>query len=419
MRTKSLRSDLLNQRFIILCILGYLLMFGYALVRPSIDSLFLEHNTAKQLPVVWIIVIFVALGVTTVLNRYTMRISLLKVFASSCYISIISLLIFQLVYKLNVHVGAYVLVIWKEVYIVVLVELFWCFANTLYSIRDARVAYGLLLAIGSLGSVTGNIIVGPLAKSIGTHTAIYSGLPMLFVCALIGIRFGKFYLPLRNASPNSHATATSMSAMLKSSAYLIPLALLVLVGQAVTTLVEFEYSTIFEHAYIDMDSRTAVMGQVNAAINICATILQLLTGQIFRFIGISGTLIGMPLVLTATITTFLISPQSATIIIAKVIGKSFDYSLLRASKEILYIPLSDNEKTQGKALIDIFMYRTARGLCSILLLALTYYRVGPLAIRFAFILIVAWLMLATVIAKRFRRIVSVEEEYAIHNSAQT
>ena len=44
----------------------------------------------------------------------------------------------------------------------------------------------------------------------------------------------------------------------------------------------------------------------------------------------------------------------------KVASKAFDYSLFRAAKEILYIPLSHPERTQGKTFVDMMAYRMAK-----------------------------------------------------------
>ena len=44
--------------------------------------------------------------------------------------------------------------------------------------------------------------------------------------------------------------------------------------------------------------------------------------------------------------------------------------MFRAAKEILYIPLSRAEKTQGKAFVDMMSYRMAKGATSLMLLAL-------------------------------------------------
>ena len=57
-------------------------------------------------------------------------------------------------------------------------------------------------------------------------------------------------------------------------------------------------------------------------------------------------------------------------VVVKVASKSLDYSIFRAAKELLYLPLSQAEKTQGKALIDMLTYRVAKGGASVLLLIL-------------------------------------------------
>ena len=56
---------------------------------------------------------------------------------------------------------------------------------------------------------------------------------------------------------------------------------------------------------------------------------------------------------------------------AFVLAKSLDYSLFRAAKEALYLPLTHRERTQGKAVIDMMIYRVAKGAASLLLITLT------------------------------------------------
>ena len=50
----------------------------------------------------------------------------------------------------------------------------------------------------------------------------------------------------------------------------------------------------------------------------------------------------------------IVVPKFLFMILVKISSKTLDYSLLRGTKEILYIPLSRAEKTQGKGIIDIF-----------------------------------------------------------------
>ena len=87
-------------------------------------------------------------------------------------------------------------------------------------------------------------------------------------------------------------------------------------------------------------------------------------------IGVAGALLAIPTLLGACVMGFVVAPRFAMIAIAKVCSKAFDYSLFRAAKEILYIPLSHAEKTQGKAFVDMMTYRVAKGATSLLLLGL-------------------------------------------------
>jgi ATP/ADP translocase len=52
--------------------------------------------------------------------------------------------------------------------------------------------------------------------------------------------------------------------------------------------------------------------------------------------------------------------------------KAFDFSLFGVLKEMLYIPLKQEEKFQAKSIIDVFAYRSAKALASCLILVLQW-----------------------------------------------
>ena len=81
-------------------------------------------------------------------------------------------------------------------------------------------------------------------------------------------------------------------------------------------------------------------------------------------------MLSVPIILGGCLVVFLVSPVFAVMQVAKVASKALDYSIFRAAKEMLYLPLTQAEKTQGKAVVDMLTYRVAKGGASVVLLIL-------------------------------------------------
>ena len=85
------------------------------------------------------------------------------------------------------------------------------------------------------------------------------------------------------------------------------------------------------------------------------------------------------------------------------IFKSFDYSVFRAAKEILYIPLSFDARYRAKEVIDVFAYRTGKGATSILVLALqSFFLLSPYYPMMALVAAVVWLLLIIPLSKHWQ-----------------
>jgi AAA family ATP:ADP antiporter len=113
-------------------------------------------------------------------------------------------------------------------------------------------------------------------------------------------------------------------------------------------------------------------------------------------------LLALPVLLAAALGLGLAAPRFLAIAITKVASKAFDYSLFRAAKEILYIPLSAEEKTRGKALVDIFGYRVAKAGASLLLL--TVLAIDGYGVRPAILVCIGiWFVVTRVLVKKHAR----------------
>ncbi len=361
--------------------LGFMALASYGFVRPAVESMFLGSYGSAYLPYVWIAVGGAVLLVVAVYNHFATTTHPAILFGAATVVSALSLVALLVARHAGVRGADFVLYIWKDVYIVVLVEVFWTYANMIVPVKTARWLYGGFLLCGTVGSVAAELTVGVIAERWGTMTALTMVLPLFVVLAVV-CGFAARAFPIEEVPEKREAKPGVLSAfsVLRSSRYVMILLALVAVVQVAITLVDYQFNHEVAEAFSDQDRRTQVIGQIYATINIAAFALQLGCGLILRYVGVPITLLALPVILGATVLVGMVSPRFLTTAIAKVVSKAFDYSLFRAAKEILYIPLTTDEKTRGKAVVDIFGYRVAKAGASLLILVVLgagTYGVGP------------------------------------------
>ena len=396
------------KRLITLYSMGFLTVFGYAFARPCIDSIFLEHYSNDDLPTAWLLTSVVSAFVIAVYNRYNQRYTILHLYGIISIICALILAALLLAYYAGFIPAIYIMYIWKEIYMVVLIETYWSFADIVFSIPTAKHSYGLAMAISSLGGVLGNLAVGPVARSLGSAQALLA-LPVLL---LLGLVITYVSRSVADDKPNNKQRAhvgVGIKVLLESR-YLVPLAILACTVQIVTGLIDYRFNGMLQETYVNTDIRTTMLGYIHATVNMVGISIQLCMGPILRIFGIGNTFKSVPFLLASVVFCFVMLPHFAIMIAVKVFNKAFDYSLFRGVKEILYIPLTREEKTQGKGLIDIFMYRLARGLSSILLMSMIALGMAAYVMELSLVFTMIWLILAAVIAKRYQSLVKNAQE---------
>lgn len=424
-------------RVVGLCAIGFLLMVTYAIARPATKSLFLQEYGSKNLPYAWIAVAFCVVLAVSFYNRWVTRFPLMRMFGGTIAISSALMLVFLVAALLDSKPAIFALYVWKDIYIVIMVEIFWSFSNVVFPIKTARWAYGLFCMMGSLGGLVGHLGVGPLSHRVETIHTLWFIFPIFGLIWLITNYFSN-RVGETTASISEYKTASLRQGfqVVRNSRYLVLLLLLVATVQIVVTLIDFQYSRSLELTYTNTNQRTAIIGQVFALINVGSIILEMLTGPILRFVGVPLALLSIPLMLGSAIGALLVWPKFLMVVVAKVTSKSTTYSIFKAAKEILYIPLSYEEKTQGKAVVDMLTYRLAKGVASVMLLVLAAFHAFPLTglegvfeieslvqvfrtlqespalLLTIFGLTIVWFGLTLAIVRRYRQSVSREQELA-------
>lgn len=377
---------------------GFAVLFSYELSRSSVESMFLSVHGDAGVPWAWLLVAPCVLITVLLYNRWIVTVRLTHGFVVACALSAAALVALLLARRAEVPGVYYGLYVWKDVYIVVLVEMFWTLANQRFPIRTAKWLYGGFLIGGSLGAISAGLVVGPVAQTWGTAAALALVVPTLVVAAIAATQVPPG--PDAVAKPGLAELGASLR-VVRTSSTIGWLVLLIAVVQVTINLIDFTYQQHLHAAFADEDARTAFHGQVNAAINALAIVFQLGAGWLISRMGVGGTLRTIPVVLAATLASGALIPGIAAVTATKVMAKSMDYSLFRAAKELLYIPMTAEEQTQGKAVVDMLTYRVAKAGAASLVLLLSARQVGVTPV--AFLLTAVWLAIVWKITAQFRR----------------
>ena len=77
-----------------------------------------------------------------------------------------------------------------------------------------------------------------------------------------------------------------------------------------------------------------------------------------------------PVVLFASVVGVVFLPVIATAFVMATVDRGLNYSIQQSTRESLYIPLTDPQKYNAKAFIDMFVDRAAKGVASLVLLGI-------------------------------------------------
>lgn len=366
-----------------LSLIAAMILLSYSMLRGPSEALFLEYHDKTLLPGLWIETGLGALLTVAIYNRLLNLFSLIGLFhlslaGSACVFALLSsgLLPFEeRVFSLGEFKFPFgpvtLLRIACDLYIVVLVETFWSLTNLHFSVKSATHLYGLFGVAGSIGSMVGNTIA-TFSRSLGTENIIRSAIP-IFLLMMITLRGLQKHLRTRvdqeQSSKRSSSLLSGISVVARSRTLLL-IAALVLLSQLAVNLIDYQYNGLLKSLYPDVNARSAMNATVYLTIDIGAIVMQLLTGMTLTLLGVGMVLTSIPSILALSVLSAMISPVFWVMALAKSSSKFFTYSIFKSAKELLYLPLSYAEQTQGKAVIDILVYRQAKLLTSILLLGL-------------------------------------------------
>lgn len=287
--------------------------------------------------------------------------------------------------------------VFGDLYNSVMVAAFFAFLNDSVNADGAKRLYGPVILGGVAGGAVGTLVVQQFIRDLSfTHWM------WICVAASVGVAAAaggagalRRYLPSSLAvTPRPAATvepklAAGFSLVLRSK-YLLSIAAIVTLYELASAIMDYQFKAAATHL-LDGEELGAYLSQVYFMTNaVVAVGVQLfLSSQIMTRFGVGAALLVLPVMALGGSAAFIAAPALLTAGALSVVDKGLSYSIQQSAKESLYVPTDWNEKYQAKAVIDVFLLRTVRGLAVLLGLGLSIVFSGFENLR--------WLSLATIL----------------------
>ncbi len=364
-----MRSTLLFVNF-------FLIILALYQLKPASRSLFIESLGAHRLPLVWIATALAMGAFIGVYHRLVERYSRIHIVLATCGTIALTLAGFRLASADPGPVISACLYVFVDILGVVLVEQFWSLTNSIYTAGEGRSWYGFVGTGGLIGGLVGGWLAAALIRytPLTTPDLLLTAAGLILLIALLTFLMGQVGLYCEVDQVVRSASPLTGWRIFKHSRYLILIAAVLLFAQLASPLVEYQFMSSVEAVYAEREARTAylsafygVLGVVSVAVNL------LITPFVHRLLGPIAGLLVQPLLMGACAWGFLLQPTLFFGGAARISDRALSYSINRASKELLYIPVDSVVIYQAKAWIDMFGYRTFKIAGSILILLFTQW----------------------------------------------
>lgn len=351
------------------------------LLKPIRNASLLAHLGSGEIPYVRLGSVVAVAVVVAIYSRIVDRLTRLEVAAGASLLFSAVLLAFWVA----LHVGGEVLgaqrwFVWAvfilvDIYSTVMVGIFWIYTNDVVSRSEADRLYGPIGLGGIVGGIVGGAIVDSMVRTLG-HVDI------LLLCAALGVGCaGAAWLAERKLHPVArHPDAAAREERGARSAlagarevfrnsYLLLLVGIVVGYEFAAAMTDFVVNVVFERAYETQDELAQMFGRVGWIVSSTALASQLLVVPALlpsKRLALLVPPIGMAL---ATV-GLAAMPVVAMAVFLSAADRGLNYSLQQATKETLYVPLTDAQKYKSKAFIDMFVDRAGKALSALALMAI-------------------------------------------------
>lgn len=356
---------------------------GYEMLRTTANTLFVAAYGKRSLP--WIVAL-IPVGVSPVIYGYGRLLSWLgprRTLHVTTVLAVLTMGLCYLAIQAGIRPVRGVLYVFKESYVVLLIEQYWSYIDSKLTKRSGKRLNGPICGIASIGAVLGGWLLSALSARWGTLTMVpLAGVLTLPAILLTEAAFARGGEPRRTRPKAASASSPSQGGhgpdhlglqLFRKNRMLVLLICLISAAQLVGGVLELSFKGMLQDYIPDVDAQNAFSGRYFAWTNGLAMVGQFILAPVLlslverRYIHLA-----IPIVHILCCAYLFAAPSLFRAGLALMAFKVLDYSLFRAAKELLYVPLSFDVRYRAKEIIDVFGYRASKAVTSLGITLLQY-----------------------------------------------
>lgn len=273
--------------------------------------------------------------------------------------------------------------VWVSVFNLFVFSSAWSLLSDIFSKEASLRLFGIIAAGASLGSIAGSASVRYLVEHIGTSSFILAS--MILLCLALALKHAMISDIFTHAqvahSRNPKTPQVSQTAsqnplerfdktigaknpfvgfsLIAKSPYLLALCAFVLLLTAVSTFLYMEQMRIIKETFSSREERVAVFATIDLVVQSLSLFIQIfLTAKIAKFFSLSALLSALGFVVSIGFVVLCFThPAFLPLAVVMSMRRVGEYALVKPGREMLFVPLSSDEKYKVKNFIDTVVYR--------------------------------------------------------------
>jgi ATP:ADP antiporter, AAA family len=395
----------------------FLILMAYYILKTVREALILAEGSAELKSYLSAGQVVLLAFVVPLYGRLVAAYSRMKLINVVTVFFIICPPVFYVLAQFGVPLGL-IYFVWIGIFNLMIVAQFWSFANDVYSKEEGERLFVIVGFGASIGAIAGAVIADRLIEPFGVLQLMLIGAGVLVAQLLLTNHIDRIERGRRSPVPKpaTKSVSTNAFAMVFNTRYLLLMGLMLMMLNWINTTGEYILGSIVKNNAVALVasgqagglSEGQIIGDFYAKyfslVNVLSLVLQLfVVSRIVKYWGVGWAVMVLPALSFGAYNILVFMPTLYAVLTAKVAENATDYSLSNTVRNMLFLPLTYEQKFSAKQAIDSFFVRMGDVLsAAVVFVGTTWIALPPRGFALANAsLVVVWLVLAWRVGRQY------------------